>query len=354
MLTKNKISVLGLMSGTSVDGLDIVFCDFELINNKWVYNLKAAKTYSYSAKLKAELRNAEHLPAVELLLLSNKLAKLFGNYCNHFLKGRTKPDIISSHGHTIFHQPEKSLTFQIANGAVIAATTGIKTICDFRTSDVAFGGQGAPLVPIGDKYLFSEYDFCLNIGGFANLSFIYRKRSVAYDICGVNLILNYLCSKLKLEFDKGGALARKGSIIEPLLKKLNSNNYFKKPPPKSLGKEWLVKNVFPLIDNEKYSIPDLLATYTEHCAIQISKCITNKASVKVLLTGGGAKNIFLLERIRAHTSAHVMIPDEKIIDFKEALIFAFLGVLRLNKTPNSLKSVTGASKDAIGGAIYCP
>jgi anhydro-N-acetylmuramic acid kinase len=354
MVNKKKIRVLGLMSGTSVDGLDIVLCDFELIENKWVYKIKSAKTYPYSVELRTELRNAEHLSAVNLLLLSNKLAKLFGNYCNHFLKGKSKPDFICSHGHTVFHQPAKSLTYQIANGAVIAATTGIKTICDFRTSDVAYGGQGAPLVPIGDRYLFSEYDYCINIGGFANISYVQNKQSTAYDICCVNLILNYLCSQLNLEYDKGGKLSRKGSVIEPLLKRLNSIRYFNQAPPKSLGKEWVVKNIFPLIEHKKYAIPDLLATYTEHCAIQIAKCIKSKASVKVLLTGGGAKNIFLVERIKAYTSAQIMIPDNKIIEFKEALIFAFLGVLRFHQTPNSLKSVTGASKNAIGGAIYCP
>lgn len=341
------------MSGTSVDGLDLALCEFTRGKNKWNYKIIDTVTYPYSNRFKKELRNAEHLTAVDLHLLSNKLAKYFSDKISLFLKGKVKPDIICSHGHTIYHQPKKQFTLQIGNGAIIAANTGIKTICDFRTLDVANGGQGAPLVPIGDKLLFSDYNFCVNIGGFANVSCIKNKEYIAYDICGVNLIINYLCGKIDREFDKGGLIARKGNINNELLAKLNKLTFYNKKAPKSLGKEWLVEHVFPLINNTDVEITDIIATYTEHCALQIGKSLSGTNKQKALFTGGGTKNKFLLERIAKYTNVEIIVPDEKVIDFKEAIIFAFLGVLRLLEMPNSLKTVTGAKKDSIGGAIYC-
>ena len=344
-----KYNVIGVMSGTSLDGLDIAHCEFWQENNNWKFNIVDAKTFKYNKNWLQKLSNAHNLSSKDLIELNNIYGNFIGEKVIEFSNKR-HIDFIASHGHTIFHNPEKGFTYQIGNGANIAATTKIKTIADFRTLDVSLGGQGAPLVPIGDKLLFSNYDYCINLGGFANISFCKNDTRTAYDICPVNIIANSLVLPLGLEFDKDGELGRTGSINNELLYKLNSLEFYSKKHPKSLGREWVEKNISPLLIENKISINDALRTLYEHVAFQISD---NLKYGNVLVTGGGTKNKYLISLIKQKSKlVNFIIPDVQLIDFKEALIFAFLGVLKNNKQINTLSSVTGASIDSSGGAIF--
>jgi anhydro-N-acetylmuramic acid kinase len=290
---------------------------------------------------------------IELAFTNNLLGKYFGEITRDFIqKHDLKPDFIASHGHTIFHLPNEGLTLQIGSGAEIAAQTGLTTVCDFRSLDIALGGQGAPLVPVGDKLLFSEFQFCLNLGGFANISFDDDGRRIAFDVCPLNTVLNFLANKINLDFDEDGRIASGGNVDTTLLNALNEIPFYSAKPPKSLGREWLETSFMPVLQNSQLGVPDKMRTVVEHFAVQIAAVTKDQPSGKMLITGGGALNRFLVERISYHSSNQIIIPDPLIINFKEALIFAFLGVLRLNNIPSCLSSVTGASFDNIGGAVY--
>ena len=351
----NSYQVIGLMSGTSLDGLDIAFCLFNETNGKWSFKIKEAETIKYDKKWREKLSGAENKTAFEIALLNSEYGHYTGSQVNRFIKkNKIKADFVSSHGHTVFHQPDKKITFQIGSGAAIAAECKLPIVCDFRCLDVALGGQGAPLVPIGDKLLFSGYDYCLNLGGFANISFEHKNQRTAFDICPVNIVINDLCKKLGKEFDNKGIIARKGKINRTLLSELNKLNFYhqKKNHPKSLGKEWVVKHFYPLLNKYKLSIQDKLRTVYEHIAEQTARSTFKSQKSKILTTGGGVYNTFLIERIEALTNHKIIIPEKKIVEFKEALIFAFLGVLRMRNEVNCLKSVTGAAQDNIGGSVY--
>jgi len=348
-------NVIGTMSGTSLDGLDIAYCTFKLIENKWSFKINSSLTTNFTKQLLKELTESKSLNGLDLMKLHNELGNFIGVSIADFIKSnnidRNKIDCIASHGHTVFHQPEINLTTQIGNGATISALTKLPVICDFRTTDVALNGQGAPLVPIGDKLLFSEYDYCINLGGIANLSYEENETIIAFDICPVNIVLNKLSVELGKPYDKNGDLAKSGKVNYALLEELNKLEYYKKTTPKSLGIEYIEAKVFPIIDSYKISSEDKLRTFVEHTSIQISNTIKS-INKKVLLTGGGTFNSFLAERIQSNTNNNVIITSNQIIDYKEALIFAFLGVLRLRKESNCLQSVTGATQNNIGGCIY--
>lgn len=343
--------VIGVMSGTSLDGLDIAFCSF-VYDRNWRFEIKQAETIPYSENWKHRLRNAPALSGIDLYKLHNDFGKYIGAAVKHFInKHQIKAHLIASHGHTVFHQPENKLTLQIGNGAEIAAETGITSISDFRSFDVALGGQGAPLVPIGDELLFSEYDYCINIGGFANISFKEKKQRLAYDISPANIILNQLAQQLGHAYDENGHLGRSGKLNHQLIKQLNDLPYYRQNFPKSLGKEWLDQHFIPVLNDSNLSIPDQLTTIYHHIADQISKSIT-KTNSKVLISGGGAYNQYLIELIKQRSKSTIEIPNKTIIDFKEALIFAFLGTLRYQNQINCLCSVTGAKRDSCGGIIH--
>jgi anhydro-N-acetylmuramic acid kinase len=340
--------VLGLMSGTSLDGLDMAYCEFSLLDNQWSYKIKKAKTIAYTKSLKEKIIKCETSTGEYLCYMSSFLGHYFGKQAFKFLKENNLiVDFVSSHGQTIFHQPEKGFTTQIGDINALASEVKSKVIGDFRSLDVALGGQGAPLVPIGDKLLFSSYDFCLNLGGFSNISFEKNKKRIAFDICPTNMVLNYLANKKQMTYDKDGLLAKKGKINENLLKELNSIPYYKDKIRKSLGKEFVKESVLPIIERYDISVEDKMATYLEHISIQLN----NKIKGDVLITGGGAYNKFLIEKLKQKTKYNITIPDKTTIDFKEALIFAFLGVLRLREETNCLASVTGAMKDSCSGVI---
>lgn len=345
------IKVIGLMSGTSLDGLDICYAAFKNRGGVWSYGVIAAESEPYPAKLKKELATAQSMTAEQYALLHSDYGRYLGKRVKEFMqKHEATPDLIASHGQTIFHQPYKHFTAQIGSGAGIVAETGVNCVCDFRTTDVALHGQGAPLVPIGDRVLFHEYDYCLNLGGFSNISFNEGERRSAYDISPVNYVLNHYTRTIGLEYDRDGNIARSGSVDQTLLGVLNHLEFYSKKGPKSLGREWVEEEVIPLIDSYLLSLPDLLATFCEHVAVQISRHVSGG---KVLLTGGGAFNKYLVERMASLAKqCEFVVPDSITVNFKEALIFAFLGALYMCDMPNSLSSVTGARYDAIGGALY--
>ena len=342
------------MSGTSLDGLDIAYIKFNFNDENVGFDLIHAETIKYEDDILREFEIIKDIKGLELLKSHNFYGTYLGKKVNTFINDNNIKDVdfIASHGHTIFHQPEINLTFQLGNPAYIAAETKIKTIGDFRTLDVALNGQGAPLVPIGDKLLFSDYDFCINLGGFANISFDKNKKRVAYDICPVNIVLNEFATKHNKDFDEDGNLGKQGIVNKELLDCLNNLDYYKKSYPKSLGKEWVEQFFNDCL--QQSSIPDFdkMRTIYEHIAMQIANAVNLEKGVNILFTGGGTYNKFLLELIQQKTDKQIIIPEDKIINFKEALIFGLLGVLRIENKTNTLVSVTGADIDSIGGCIY--
>ena len=293
------------------------------------------------------------MPMDQLEIIDSNYSEYLASVILDFINNNSikSIDFIASHGHTALHQPENGLTYQIGNQQLLANKLNQKVICDFRVQDVALGGQGAPLVPIGDRLLFSDYEFCLNLGGFANISYELNNERIAFDICPVNIVLNYYVSKLGLNYDDKGDIASTGNINQNLLFQLNKLNYYNEAPPKSLGLEWVDLNIFPLIDSFYLKTEDILRTFVEHIAIQISKVLI-KSDTKVLVTGGGVFNEFLMNRIRNFSKSEVIIPTREIIEYKEALIFGLLGVLKDRNEVNCLKSVTGAKRDHSSGVIY--
>ncbi len=349
-----KIYCIGLMSGTSLDGVDLVYVvfnskihsDFEIIYSQ---------TIPYTSAWKNTLQKAISFTDSKLQVLSVKYAHLLGSMLRDFIESYklTKIDFIASHGHTVKHQPKLGYTLQIGDGQTIANSTKIAVVCDFRSQDVALGGQGAPLVPVGDKLLFSGFDSCVNLGGFANISFDNKQNNrIAFDICPVNIVLNHYAQHLGFDFDEGGQIAAKGVVNHELLHHLNNLDFYRKKPPKSLGLEWVQDIVFPIMATGNFSEATILRTFTEHAAIQIAMHI--KEASRILFTGGGVFNDFLMQRITFHAKKRVVLPNKELIEYKEALVFAFLGLLRMQNQINCLSSVTGASRDHCSGIIFYP
>ncbi|MBA6154506.1 anhydro-N-acetylmuramic acid kinase [Gelidibacter maritimus] len=354
-MIKNYYNVIGVMSGTSLDGIDIAHCSFTH-DHQWNFEILQAETYDYPSAWVEKLKNLVTMSEAELLHLDEEYTRFLGSAIQQFISKHklSKLDAVCSHGHTALHQPQSGLTYQIGNLAQLATILNETVVCDFRVADVALGGQGAPLVPIGDQLLFPQYDFCLNFGGFANISSEINGRRIAYDVCPVNIVLNLYANKLGLDYDDGGKIAASGTIHQVLLNQLNALSFYKTPYPKSLGLEWVKTEIFPLIDSFALEGSDVLRTFIEHIAIQISQEINSKIDVSVLATGGGAFNTFLMACLSDKTQNVIIIPDKLIVNYKEALIFAFLGVLRLRNENNCLSSVTGAKMDHSSGQIYYP
>ena len=343
--------VIGLMSGTSLDGLDIVYVKFQK-SDYANFEILLAETISYSDIWKKRLQNAINLDKNGTYVLHNEYGVFLGIKTKEFISKNNiqKLDFIASHGHTVFHQPEKGITLQVGDGEEILKATNCTVVADFRTQDVQLGGQGAPLVPIGDRLLFSGYQACVNLGGFANISYERNDLRIAFDICPVNIVMNYYSNKMGLEYDDKGALASKGTIHQGLLKELNSLTFYSKKPPKSLGLEWVQQYVFPLVDKYKLDSHNILRTFLEHVAHQISQII--QPFDTILFTGGGVYNDFLIKRIEDIGKNNIIIPADDIINYKEALIFALLGLLKLEGQVNCLSSVTGAQKNHSSGKIF--
>lgn len=351
-------TLLGAMSGTSMDGLDLALCTFQSLENEtYTHTVLAAKTYEYPLELLSKLRRSNEMSALELVQLDKELGAFFADRMLEFVKTHQQDwdqiDAIASHGHTVHHQPEQGFTVQIGCGETIAFKTGKRVINDFRQKDVIAGGQGAPLVPIGDQLLYqSRAEAFLNLGGFANISF--RKKTViAFDICPANLPLNRIAEKLGQNFDADGAIARSGTVDSKILAELNALTYYSEKPPKSLGTEWLNGEFMHLLEQID-NAADQMRTAVEHISDQISVCLNQNGLNSVFITGGGARNSYLTERIQEKTRAALIIPSENDIDFKEAIIFGLLGTLYLDGKTNTLASVTGASRNVIGGVLHLP
>ena len=350
---KEIYNVIGVMSGTSLDGVDLACISFKKDVN-WTFEILQCETIPYSTEWVEKLKGGMHLSADELKVLNDDYTDLLAGVILNFIgKYSIKNiDAVCSHGHTILHQPQNGFTLQIGNLPKITTLLKLPVVCDFRVQDVNLGGQGAPLVPIGDRLLFSEYDYCLNLGGFSNISFENEGKRIAYDISPVNTVLNFYANELGFAYDDKGTMARNGKLNGELFEKLNSIPYYKDSFPKSLGMEFVNKTIFPLLNNFKITNEDMLHTFVEHIAYQIGFAVSKLAKT-LLLTGGGAYNTFLVERMKNYLpNVDLIIPNDATIQFKEALIFAFLGVLKLRNEINVLASVTGAKKDHSSGFVY--
>lgn len=357
---------IGLMSGSSLDGLDIAYVHLQETGGKWSVDILHATTVPYSDEWHDRLKNAIRLNAMDYLLLHADYGHFIGRAVNQFIEEYGlwhKVDMIASHGHTSFHLPLRQMTGQLGDGAAIAAETGLPVISDLRAMDIAFGGQGAPIVPIGEKLLLGEYAFLLNLGGIANLSFRHNGHYYAYDVCPANRVLNMLVQPLKVSMDFDGALAAGGHTSAPLLRQLEALDYYGLPFPKSLSNDFGTDVVFPLVKAAGLSIPDALRTFVDHIALQIRKevaTLSEKENIpitgqRLLATGGGALNSFLVRRIAeelANIGVTLVVPEKKLVEYKEAVVMALIGVLRWREEYNVMSTVTGASRDSIGGALW--
>ncbi len=341
---------IGIMSGTSLDGLDLAYCIFDKKQGKWEYQIIKSITIEYDSKWKDKLSNAHKLSSEELTKLDFEFGDYIGRIAAAFIKRqKLKPNLIASHGHTVFHNPKENYTLQIGKGAAITTHVNCNVISDFRSQDVAMGGQGAPLVPIGDELLFSEYDACINLGGVANISTKKNSNRIAWDIGFCNMPMNNLMLEIGKSYDKDGINASKGSINKQLLEELNNLEYYFQTYPKSIGREQFDEIIKPIINKYNSSLNDKLRTWVEHISEKIA--IDIGSNKNVLLTGGGTFNKFLVSQIEEKSESKIIIPSKQLIDSKEALIFAFLGVLRMENEINILSSVTGAKKDHCSGSI---
>lgn len=342
------------MSGTSLDGVDLAHIHFSVINGKWAFDILESETIAYSQDWIERLKAAVDFSKEELKRLNDDYTILLADIISNFISKNNiqNLDAVCSHGHTILHQPQNGFTMQIGNLPEIATLCKQTVVCDFRVQDVELGGQGAPLVPIGDRILFPEFDYCLNLGGFSNVSFEQGNKRIAFDISPVNTVLNFYANKLGLDYDDKGKISRSGKIDDGLLNELNNLDFYKKTFPKSLGFEFVKEIVLPLMENHPMDVADKMRTFTEHIAMQTGLALPDKSG-KLLITGGGAYNDFLIERLQYYLpEMEIIIPNPKILEFKEALIFALLGVLRLRNEINVLGSVTGARKDHSSGNIF--
>jgi anhydro-N-acetylmuramic acid kinase len=352
---------IGIMSGSSLDGLDIAYVNLHETGGKWNYEIIAAECYKYTAEWKKELFHATQLSALDYQLLHTDYGRYIGEHVNQFIETYSlhrKVDIIASHGHTSFHLPQQKMTAQLGDGSAVAAVTQLPVVSDLRALDIAHGGQGAPLVPIGEKLLFDEYNYFLNIGGIANITAKNKEGYIAFDVCSANKVLNMLAEEKGLEYDAEGKIAALGSIDENLLNELNALEYYQQLFPKSLANSFGTEVVHALIKKSNIGIENALRTYVEHIAIQVTHALQTtgvQSPAKLLITGGGAFNLLLLERLRSLLEKQlieVIAPDAKLIEYKEALIMALIGVLRWREEANVLSSVTGASQNSIGGALW--
>ncbi|UPT66788.1 MAG: anhydro-N-acetylmuramic acid kinase [Sphingobacteriales bacterium JAD_PAG50586_3] len=355
-MNKDTYKVIGLMSGSSLDGLDVAYCEFTHTEAGWKYAITAAETVEYSDYWEDQLKNAHTLSGEELSILNVEYGLLLGQEVWRFMSRHSVvPDFISSHGHTVFHKPAHKMSLQIGSGQHLAVECGLTTVTDFRNKDLALGGQGAPLVPIGDKLLFDKFEFCLNLGGIANISSDDENgHRIAFDICPANFALNHVARQLGKSYDENGDIAATGKLNTDLMGKLDALDYYALPYPKSIANEWIRTTVLPLIDSIDCPAEDKLHTLCVHMGKQVGKAIGDNPLNKVLITGGGAFNRFLIMQIAINTQSGIIVADPLTVNFKEALVFAFLGVLRMRNETNCLATVTGADKDSSCGVVYMP
>jgi anhydro-N-acetylmuramic acid kinase len=360
---------IGVMSGSSLDGLDIACVEFETSGGRWKMQVLAACCEPYTEEWTEKLRSSTKLAARDYLLLHSEYGHYIGKALNRFIDAHElqyRVGLISSHGHTSFHLPPM-MTGQLGCGAAIAAETGLPVVNELRAMDLAFGGQGAPIVPMGEKMLWGDHAFFLNIGGIANVSWTRPDGSVAFDICPANRVLNMLAAKLGQAYDAGGAIAASGKLHQALLAQLNNLPYYGKPYPKSLANDFGTETVYPLLGNSGVAdTADLMRTYVEHIAQQTRRAmlmmlssggLTHAGNQRMMVTGGGAFNHFLVQRIAQMLEPLGIVAEAaepNLVNYKEAIVMAFLGVLRWREEPTVFSSVTGAREDSVGGALWKP
>lgn len=358
-----QYKVIGLMSGTSMDGVDMAHCLLSEEDGKWSYEITKAETVGYDEKWRLRLSKLNRQDAVTLWKTHVFYGKYLGRLIMNFVhRHRLEADFVASHGHTVFHDPATGYTCQIGDGASLAVESGLPVVCDFRSTDLALGGHGAPLVPVADRLLFGQYQYCLNLGGIANISGTKNGKLLAFDICPCNIGLNRVARNKGKHYDENGDIARSGEVHEACLEEMNDVDYYQNFEPKSMGREWINTDFWHITKNHDMTNEDKARTLVEHAAIQISEALYSYmdgdenilAKQQMLVTGGGAFNGFLMERIKAQSPVQVIVPDAQTIDSKEALAFALLGALRWDSQTNTLASVTGAKRDSIGGAVYLP
>ncbi len=350
------------MSGSSLDGLDIVFTTLEENRGQWKFDILEAECIPYDEQWVNRLSHASQLSVSEFLKLNTAYGRYIGDKVNGFIKQYNiehQVHFIASHGHTVFHEPENHTTSQIGEGATIAAVTGLPVISDLRNLDVALGGQGAPIVPIGDKLLFGNFDYWLNIGGIANITVRDKDSLLAFDICPANQILNALAQREGKEYDDEGELAKRGQILTGILEQLNNQGYYSQQPPKSLSNEAAKQLGFPLLLESEHDNKDRLRTMVQHICDQVAEAVkkypSGKEQSQMLVTGGGALNNFLTEQLRETLkplNVNPVVPYEQVAKFKEALVMALIGALRWREETNIMSGVTGASRDSISGALW--
>lgn len=353
-------NVIGLMSGSSHDGLDIAFVEIADVRNDWVYEIKNSECVPFTPELEQQLRQAASLSVPDFLRLHTAFGRWMGHQVVQFIDKyelHHKVHFIASHGHTVFHEPASGTSTQIGDGASIAAVTGLTTITDLRNMDLALGGQGAPIVPIADKLLFRDYDFCLNIGGICNVT-INGPEPIAFDIAPANQVLNHYAQSIEMPFDMDGTLASAGKVEPSLLEQLNALDFYQLPAPRSLSNTYSGSIIDKVNEFTSLSVQDILATLCAHIAAQISKAIepyVKDAPAKMLATGGGAFNKYLIDTISvalADKGVEIVVPDAELVANKEALAMALIGVLRWREEVNVLSSATGAQRSSIGGAMW--
>ena len=349
---KNEYFVIGLMSGTSMDGLDVSFAKYFYYNDLWSFDLICAETFSYNQSIKNNFFNAFN-NKISIDKIDKYFSSFISDRISEFIeKHSLQVDLVASHGHTIFHEPHNGFTTQIGNGKLISESLNLSVVSNFRQQDIDLGGQGAPLVPIGDRMLFSNYDACVNMGGIANISYDLKGERLGYDICPCNMIMNFLSQKIGKDFDYNGMIAQSGTINNDLLHDFNQIDYYKFDPPKSLGKEYIDMNFLSILSKSKIKIEDQLATFVEHVAIMISSKLNSLKISNCLFTGGGVFNNFLISRIKIYSKVSVIIPTNDLVNYKESIVFGLLGLLRMLNKKNCLASYTGASQDHSSGDIY--
>jgi anhydro-N-acetylmuramic acid kinase len=356
--------VIGLMSGSSLDGLDIAYVHLEEVRGSWSHTVHCAECIAYTEAWTHQLATATQQPVADFLRLHTAYGHYLGVQIREFIEKYDlvhKVDFIASHGHTVFHEPSARTGFQLGAGAAIAAETGLPVICDLRALDMAFGGQGAPIVPVGDRLLFGGYDYLLNIGGIANLTVKRDDALLAFDVCPANQILDAFARKAEQPYDADGKLAASGVLLKGVLHELNQQPYYRMPAPKSLGNEAARDMIFPHFYESEHTPEDMLHTMVLHIADQVIAAVqqhpVETEAPQMLVTGGGALNNFLVERIRAAlepSKVTVVVPDTETVLYKEAIVMALIGALRWREEVNVFSSVTGASRDSSGGALWIP
>lgn len=354
-------NVIGLTSGTSLAGLDIVFVALTEVRGKWTYELKAAERLAYTSEWEEKLGGAAALPARDYFLLHSEYGHFIGHAVNQFIAQHQldhKVHFITSHGHTVFHVPAQKMTAQLGDGAAIAAVTGISVISDLRSVDVALGGKGAPVLPVAEQLLFPDYHYRVNLAENATIAAQPDGQLIAFDVCPCNYVLDTLAGLLGRPFDEEGKLAAGGVTDQGLLDALNGLAFYNEQYPRTLTSKFGTGTILPMIQQQQLSTQGKLNTYIHHIAAQVAAAVQQLtpseegAAYNLLLTGGGARNTYLVETIRTilqPLNVTVTVQEEP---FRNALMIALLGALRWRQEPNALSAVTGAEKDSVGGALW--